>query len=36
MFKADPRMIKDQIEYLILNDYMKRDENNKGVLIYLP
>lgn len=36
MFKADPKMIKDNIEYLMSNDYMKRDENDRGLLIYLP
>ena len=36
MFRADPSMIKEQIEYLIQNDYMKRDENDRAQLIYLP
>ena len=36
MFRAEPKMIKEQIEYLIQNEYMKRDETNKGMLIYLP
>ena len=36
MFKADPKMIKEQIEVLISQDYMKRDENNKAELIYIP
>ena len=36
MFKADPKMIKDNIEYLMQNEYMKRDDNDRGLLIYLP
>lgn len=36
MFKADPHMIKEQIEVLIQGDYMKRDENDRTKLIYLP
>ena len=36
MFKADPKMIKEQIEVLINQDYMKRDENDKANLIYVP
>ena len=36
MFKCDPKMLKDQIEVLIRDEYMKRDENNRAVLIYLP
>ncbi len=36
MFKADPKMIKEQIEVLIQGDYMKRDENDRALLIYVP
>ena len=36
MFKCDPKMLKEQIEVLIRDEYMKRDENNRAVLIYLP
>jgi len=36
MFKAEPLMIKEQIEHLIQNEYMKRDENTRALLIYLP
>lgn len=36
MFKADPKMIKEQIEVLISQDYMKRDERDKANLIYVP
>ena len=36
MFKADPRMIKEQIDNLIEREYMKRDENDRTILIYLP
>lgn len=36
MFKADPKMVKEQIEVLIRDEYMKRDENDRAMLIYLP
>lgn len=36
LFKPEPKMIKEQIEVLIGQDYMKRDENNKAELIYIP
>ena len=36
MFKADPGMIKAQIEVLIRDEYMKRDPNSRAILIYLP
>jgi len=36
LFKADPKMIKEQIEHLIANDYMKRDANERALLIYVP
>ena len=36
MFKADPKVIKEQIESLILSEYMKRDEKDRANLIYLP
>ena len=34
MFRADPKMVKEQIEVLIQQDYMKRDDNEKALLIY--
>ena len=34
MFKADPRMIKEQIDNLIEREYMKREENDRTVLVY--
>lgn len=36
MFKADPPMIKDQIEALISKNYMARDNENAKILIYVP
>ena len=36
MFRADPKMVKEQIEVLIRDEYKKRDDNDKTVLIYLP
>ena len=36
MFKADPAMIKAQIEYLISTEYMKRAEDDRALLIYIP
>lgn len=36
MFRADPKMVKEQIEVLIRDEYMKRDERDKATLIYLP
>ena len=36
MFKADPKMLKDQIEYLIQGEYMKRADNDRAQLVYLP
>ena len=36
MFKAQPPMIKIRIEHLIKNDYMKRDDKDKSLYIYLP
>ena len=36
MFRADPKMVKEQIEVLIQGEYMKRDEQDKANLIYLP
>ena len=36
MFKADPKMVKEQIEVLIRDEYMKRDDADRTVLIYLP
>jgi Cullin protein neddylation domain len=36
MFKAQPPMIKMRIEHLIKNDYMKRDDKDKSLYIYMP
>jgi len=36
MFKADPKMVKEQIEVLIQGEYMKRDDTDRALLIYLP
>lgn len=36
LFKPDPKMIKEQVEVLIRDEYMKRDETDKSKLIYLP
>jgi hypothetical protein len=36
MFRADPKMVKEQIEVLIRDEYMKRDERDKATLVYLP
>ena len=36
MFKADPKMVKEQIEVLIRDEYMKREENDRQTLVYLP
>ena len=36
LFKAEPKMVKEQIEVLISNDYIKRDESDKRSLIYIP
>ena len=36
MFRADPQVIKEQIDVLIQSEYMKRDENDRTILIYLP
>jgi len=36
MFKADPKVIKEQIETLIQQEYMRRDEKDRTNLIYLP
>lgn len=36
MFRADPKMVKEQIEVLIRDEYMKRDDADKATLIYLP
>ena len=36
MFKADPEMVKEQIEVLIQCEYMKRDGVDGALLIYLP
>ena len=35
-FKAQPNMIKERIQSLIENDYMKRDEDIRAKLIYVP
>ena len=36
MFRADPKQVKEQIEVLIRDEYMKRQDNDKSVLVYLP
>ena len=36
MFQPQPMMIKERIESLIERDYLKRDENDKAIYIYLP
>lgn len=36
MFKADPKMIKEQIEVLIRDSYMERKEDDRTMLVYLP
>ena len=36
MFLPQPKMIKERIESLIERDYLKRDENDKALYIYLP
>lgn len=35
MFIPPKKMIKEQIEWLMENKYMKRDENNLNTFIYL-
>lgn len=35
-FQAQPAMIKQRIESLIERGYMKRDEKQKGLYIYVP
>ena len=35
-FKPDLAMIIEAIEYLIRNDYIKKDENDSQAYIYLP
>lgn len=36
LFELDMKMVKEQIEVLIRDEYMKRDENKRTLLIYLP
>ena len=36
LFKTQPPKIKQRIEALISEDYMKRDEKNKDTYIYIP
>ena len=36
MFKAQPQMIKVRIEHLIRQEYMRRDDKDKALYIYLP
>ena len=36
MFRAEVPMVKEQIGVLMQQDYMKRDDNDKATLIYLP
>lgn len=35
MFKPQPPIIKKRIEHLIDREFLKRDENDKTILIYL-
>jgi hypothetical protein len=35
-FKAQPSMIKRQIESLISREYIRRDEDNRSTYIYIP
>ena len=35
MFLPSKKMIKEQIEWLIENKYMKRDEENLSMFIYI-
>ena len=36
MFRADPKMVKERVEVLIRGGYMKRDDNDRANLIYIP
>ncbi|CAJ1446781.1 unnamed protein product [Effrenium voratum] len=36
LFKPQPTQIKNQIEHLIEREFLKRDEKNRSVYIYLP
>ena len=36
LFNAQPLMIRLRIEHLMNNDYMKRDEKDRTLYIYLP
>ena len=36
MFKPQPPFIKQRIESLIDREYLKRDENDRQIYIYLP
>ena len=36
MFRAEPQMIKEQIDVLIQSEYMKRADNDRTQIIYLP
>ena len=36
MFKANPQMVKGQIEFLMQSDYMKRSDDDRTLLVYIP
>ena len=36
LFNAQPLMIRLRIEHLMNNDYLKRDEKDRTLYIYLP
>ena len=36
IFRADPVMIKQRIEALIMREYLERDENDPTLYQYLP
>jgi len=36
MFLPQPKMIKERIESLIERDYLKRDDADRNLYIYLP
>ena len=35
-FRPQPQMIKQQIESLIQQEYIKRDDNDRATYIYIP
>ena len=36
LFKAEPKMVKEQIDNLMTQEYIKRDENDRQIIVYLP